>query len=84
MDAIPQKTLTGLRDYPRLAEQVTVKDLQVILKRVGHVGRQDPHVHRDERYGRQCGSRPSSRSSTGAVMINPLMGGRGKCVVSFP
>merc|ERR1719271_572824 len=32
MDAVPQKTLMGLRDYPRLAEQVTVKDLQVILK----------------------------------------------------
>jgi len=32
MDALPAKTLGGLRDYAKLAESVTVKDLQVILK----------------------------------------------------
>ena len=78
MDAIPQKTLTGLRDYPRLAEQVTVKDLQVILKALDT---SDDKIHTcigTSGTADSAAAAPPVVEQHGAVMINPLMGGRGR------
>jgi len=79
MDAVPQRTLTGLRDYPKLAEQVTIKDLQVILKALDT---SDDKIHTcigtsgaDEADGDAEVAAPPVAEQHGGVMINPMMGG---------
>ena len=42
MDAVPNKKLAGIRDYVALAEAVTVKDLQVVMKLVNTA---DDQIH---------------------------------------
>ena len=72
MDALPNKKLVGIQDYTKLAEAVTVKDLQVILKLV-HTS--DDQIHTC--IGTSGSADAQGASNADAANVGPDEHGRG-------